>query len=170
MKTIILMTAAAAALAGCKPPTTEYNIGGNGTAADGSAQLPPDAESDATIDKGERAWAALAVKGDPQVLDGILADDYVGVTESGEVRNKAQEIAYWKQQPSDFASAGDPKMTYRHFGDTVLAQGVQTLMPKGGAMPMKVVWTDVWMFRDGKWQAVGSQDSVVPAKVGDDMG
>jgi ketosteroid isomerase-like protein len=158
MKRMILV--AAMALAAC---TQQKAPAGDGN-------LPSVQASDATIDKGERAWAALAIKGDPQVLQGLLADDYAGVTESGEVRNKAQEIAYWKQQPSDFASAGEPKMTYRHFGNTVLAQGQQTLRPKGGAMPMKVVWTDVWMFRDGKWQAVGSQDSVVPAKVGDDMG
>ena len=53
-------------------------------------------------------------------------------------------------------------MSYRQFGDTVLARGDQVLTPTAGAAPIRILWTDVWMFRDGKWQVVGSQNATVP--------
>lgn len=33
-----------------------------------------------------------------------------------------------------------------------------------GAPDLRLIWTDVWMWRDGKWQIVASQDSEVPEK------
>jgi len=163
----MLAAVAAMTLAGCTQQGQK--AAGNGDAAASGGQQS-DQAADAYIDKAEKAWAAMATTKDASILNGYLADDFVGVTETGDERNKQQEIKYWSEQPSDFASDTVPVMKYRHYGDTVIAQGAQTLKPKGGAFPMKIVWTDVWMYRDGKWQAVASQDSVVPAKASDDMG
>jgi hypothetical protein len=53
---------------------------------------------------------------------------------------------------------------YRHFGDTVLAQGQESLQRGDGKPGLSLIWTDVWMWRNGKWQVVASQDSVLPNK------
>ena len=104
--------------------------------------------------------SALATAKDPELLQRILAEDYSGVGDDGTVRNKAEEIAYWNALPLA-ASAEPPKMRYRSFGDTVLAQGDQVMTLEAGAEPIRILWTDVWMFRDGKWQIVGSQNATV---------
>ena len=156
MRTMLLAAAAALALTACTQqgqPTGE-----DSNAA--SAERPSEAESQAYIDRQDRAWSAMATKKDPTLLGRILAEDYSGVGDDGTVRNKAQEIQYWAELPL-VASAEPPKMTYRHFGDTVLAQGDQVLTPKGGA-PVRILWIDVWMFRDGRWQVVASQNATVP--------
>jgi hypothetical protein len=151
-------TFAALALAACSPA-------GQPAANEpdpGAAARPSEQESLAYIDKQDRAWAEDALKNDPALLETILAEDYSGVAGDGIVRNKAQEVRFWAALPP-VAGAQPPKMTYRSYGDTVLAQGDQVLTPKGGP-PVRILWTDVWMFRDGKWQVAGSQNAVVPPK------
>ena len=160
MNSMTIAAAAALALAACSPQ-------GQATGQDAntaSAKQPSQAESEAYINKAEQEWAALATTKDPAVLERILADDYAGVSDEGTAFSKEDEIKWETEQPDDFTAAAAPKMTYRHFGDTVLAQGEQMLTPKGGGDPVKILWTDVWMFRDGKWQVVGSQNAMVPAK------
>ena len=159
MKTMLLAAAAALALTAC---SQQGQVTRDDTNAAAAAERPSEAESQAYIDREDRAWASLATRRDPSLLERILADDYAGVSDDGTVRNKSQEIQYWAELPL-VASAEPPKMTYRHFGDTVLAQGDQVLTPKGGA-PIRILWTDVWMFRDGQWQVVGSQNATVPPK------
>lgn len=157
MKRMLLIGAAALALAGC---SYERAAADRGNAA--SAERPSAEESLAYVDRQDRAWSALATAKDPELLPRILAEDYSGVGDDGTVRNKAQEIAYWNALPLA-ASAEPPKMSYRQYGDTILARGDQVLTPQQGAAPVRILWTDVWMFRDGKWQIVGSQNATVPA-------
>ncbi len=63
-----------------------------------------------------------------------------------------------------FVSSKLDYVNYRHFGDTVLAQGAESLQRRDGGPDHRLIWTDVWMWRDGKWQIVASQDSVRPDK------
>ena len=55
-------------------------------------------------------------------------------------------------------------VNYRHFGDTVLAQGQESVQRKDGKPDLRLIWTDVWLWRNGKWQIVASQDSVLLKK------
>src|SRR4051812_32943275 len=157
MKTIIVGIAGALALGSCGQPGA-----GSGGA---QAQRPPDAESDAYMRKAEEDWAALAVKPIPGLLERILADDYVGVSSDTNLRSKAQQIALADEEPSGtYVSSKLDYVHYRHLGDTVIAQGQESLQRKDGKPDLSLIWTDVWMWRDGKWQVVASQDSVLPRR------
>ena len=155
MKRMIVAASLALALAAC----TQQREAGN----DAASQLASDQATRDYITRAEADWAALATRRDPQVLERILAKDYAGVSDDGTVRNKAQEIDFWNTLPLD-AAASSPKTTLRQFGDTVLFHGDQLLAPKAGAAPVRILWTDVWMFRDGQWQVVGSQNATVAPK------
>jgi hypothetical protein len=156
MKTICIATAIALVTA-CSPQ-------GNAKRNGAEAQRPSDSASDAYMRKAEQDWAALAVKPIPGLLDRILADDYVAVSSKGDVRSKAQQIKLDAPDPA-FVSSKLDYVHYRHFGDTVLAQGQESLQRKDGKPDLRLIWTDVWMFREGKWQVAASQDSVLPEKV-----
>ena len=160
MRAIIVGVAGALALASCSPSGTG-NADGNSSGA--QAQRPSDAETEAYMRKAEEDWAALAVKPIPGLLDRILADDYVAVSSKGDVRGKAEQLKLDALDPAYVSSKLD-YAHYRHFGDTVIAQGQESLQRKDGGPDLSLIWTDVWMWRDGKWQVVASQDSVLPAK------
>jgi hypothetical protein len=93
----------------------------------------------------------------------ILADDYSGVSSEGDFRTKADQIkAAGEPRTGTFVSTKLEYVHYRHFGDTVIAQGQESLKRADGKPDLKLIWHDIWMFRDGKWQIVASQDSVLP--------
>lgn len=146
----------------------------------GGSVKQDDAAIDAELIGLERQWAALAMSSDRGgLLERIIADDFSGMSDSGTVRTKAQEIAYWAKQPGTFAAAGPVTMTFHHYGGTVVGHGRQRLQFAGGGAPLNLVWTDTWMWRAGRWQVVASQDAVLPpdavvppddAAGGDNMG
>ena len=160
MKLLLTVVAASAALAACsaeRKPAAQAN-------EQAASQRPSDAESEAYMRKAEEDWANLAVKANPGLMDRILADDYVGVSSENRVVNKA---SYLKAQATEkytgrFVSSKLDYVNYRHFGDTVLAQGAESVKRADGTPDLRLIWTDVWMWRDGKWQVVASQDNVVP--------
>jgi len=133
--------------------------------AEAHAQRPSDADSEAYMRKAEVDWAEVAVRPMPGLLERIIADDYVGVNSDNVVRDKAREIALADEPHSGkYVSSKLEYVNYRHFGDTVLAQGQESVQRKDGKPDLRLIWTDVWMWRNGKWQIVASQDSVVPEK------
>ena len=157
MKSTIIAMAGAVWLAACsaQAPTKQP--------AATAAQRPSDAESEAYMRKAEADWSDLAVKNNPGLTERILADDYVGVNSDTVVRDKAKMIALANEKPSGtYVSSKLDYVHYRHFGDTVIAQGGESLQRKDGKPGLSLIWTDVWMWRDGKWQVVASQDSVLP--------
>jgi hypothetical protein len=160
MKAMIIAIAGALALASCTQPGSG-NAEANSSGA--QAQRPSDAEAEAYMRKAEADWAALAVKPIPGLLDRILADDYVAVSSKGDVRSKAQQLKLDAPDPA-FASSKLDYVHYRHFGDTVIAQGGESLQRKDGKPDLSLIWTDVWMWRDGKWQVVASHVSRPPEK------
>lgn len=122
-------------------------------------QRPSETESEAYMRKAEADWAALPPKEQPALLRRILADDFVGVGTKGAVRNKQEQIDADLRAPPA-APAKLDYVRYRHFGDTVLAQGQETAPGTAGDPATTLVWTDVWMLRNGRWQIVAAQDTV----------
>jgi hypothetical protein len=158
---IIIITAAAVALAACSPAGEK----GASNVAATAAQRPSDADSEAYMRKAEADWAEVAARAMPGLMERILADDYVGVNSDNAVRDKGKMIAQAAEPRSGkFVSSTLEYVNYRHFGDTVLAQGQEAVHRKDGGPDLRLIWTDVWMWRDGKWQIVASQDNVLGEK------
>ena len=158
MKMTMAAAAAALVLAGCS--AKQGTAAQNGDPA--SSQRPSDAETEAYMRKAETQWTVAPLKDRRALLERILADDYVGIGTHGAVYDKRGQIAADTSMPDDPGSAARlDYVHYRHFGDTVLAQGHETSASSGKTR--NVVFTDVWMFRNGKWQIVAGQDTVVSA-------
>lgn len=124
---------------------------------------PSRAETEASIRRSAEQWAA----GDAAAMRLFLAEDYVGVASTGEVRNKARQLEL-AAQPSPFSASRVDYVNFTHHGPLVIAQGAETLTPADGGPARKLVWTDTWLYRNGRWQVVASQDSVRPPEGHDD--
>lgn len=89
----------------------------------------------------------------------FVADDYRGVSVRGKVRRKADVIGFGP--PADKA-AGVFYADIRFPTPTVaIAQGEEWVEPGDGSARRRSIWTDVWLFRAGRWRIVTSQDSAV---------
>ena len=119
--------------------------------------------AEAEIQKIERAWAQVAVSGDPAVIEYIFADDFIGVSPDGAQYTKREFIDDTKAHPLGFISNELNEMKVRFLGNVAIAQGHETFARSDGERG-RFVWTDVLERRDGKWQLVAAQDVMVPVE------
>ena len=117
------------------------------------------------LTKMEHDWTDAALKKDAAALDKILADDWVGQGSTG-TSTKAQALAELKSGDNklDSQTLGDIKV--RVFGSTAVVTGSddEKSSYKGKDTSGHYVWTDVFMKRNGRWQAVASQGTLVAQK------
>jgi ketosteroid isomerase-like protein len=122
---------------------------------------PTDDPSSSYIRQAESDWAESVVTNDVKVLEGILADDFVGVDIDGSHYSKADAIKDYRTKPSEFASNHVNEVQIRFYGDAAVAQGSESWKKKDGT-PGTFFWTDTWIKRNGKWQVVAAEDLVAP--------
>ena len=114
----------------------------------------------------ERDWTDAGVKKDTATLDRILADDWVGIDSEGKAETKTQSLERIKSPDSTTDSATVAEMKVRIFGNTAVVTGinVEKSQAKGKDTSGRYVWTDVFVKRNGRWQAVASQFVRAPAQ------
>ena len=112
-----------------------------------------------TLIQIERDWMQANTKKDVAALDRILADDWTALDEEGKSQNKAQAVAELKSGVLVIQSAELGPIKVKVFGSTAVAIGSHTSKGtyKGKDASGKYVWTDVFVNRNGRWQAVVSQ-------------
>ena len=110
----------------------------------------------------ERNWTDAALKKDAAALDKILADDWVGQGPTG-IATKAQALAELKSGDNKVDSETLGEMKVRVFGNTAVVTGSddEKSSYKGKDTSGHHVWTDVFVKRNGRWQAVASQDTLM---------
>jgi len=114
----------------------------------------------AYIERCATEWAMSAVRIDNEVIARCVADDYRGFSSRGTLSTKPIMLAPYDPPGK---AAGLYYARPRFMTPTLaIVQGEEWWEPKDGSRKKHLIWTDVWMFRDGKWQIVSSQDSVVP--------
>ena len=112
-----------------------------------------------TLMQMERDWGQAAAKNDTAAVDKFVADDWVGIDFEGKSVTKAEAMADMKSGASTTQSFEIGPMKVRELGNTAVVTGSDTEKStyKGKDSSGKYVWTDVWVMRDGRWQAVASQ-------------
>ena len=111
----------------------------------------------------EAKWAASACSAQPD-LQNVIADDFQGTATNGHRYPKADAIASDPKPQSRDCQLGDVKV--RFFGDSIaIAYGAESRIAKdkdGTEAKRCQVWTDTWLKRNGQWQIVAAQDTVIP--------
>ena len=139
---------------------TDSNSSGNenSNASEEEVEPPPtdSAEVLADLTDIENEWTVANINADKRKLDFILADDYVGTDSDGKSQGKAEYIRTIERDTSiekwDFE---DLQVALR--GDRATLTGRIRLVVKGQDIVFS--FTDKFVWRDGRWQAVGSQVS-----------
>ena len=103
----------------------------------------------------ERHW--LQSETDPAALEDILAPDFLHVV-SGSIITKDQQLEFLREHPAS-SQEGDKHFEDLHvrvFGNTGIVNGA--VIAKTAHGERKTLFTDVFVYRDGKWQAVSAQE------------
>ena len=120
---------------------------------------------EAKVKEAGGLWEKAALQKDPSVLDGIIADDFVGTSSKGKVSTKSAMYAAMKADTDTYTSVAESDVRVHVFGNNVaVATGTSTEKGKtseGKEFNRKYQWTDTWMERGGKWQLVASQSALM---------
>jgi len=103
----------------------------------------------------ENRW--LRVEEDPVALEGILASDFLHVV-PGAIITKDQHLQFLREHP---AGGKRPERRFedlhvRVYGEAGIVNGAVIETTEHGER--KTLFTDVFAYRDGKWQAVSAQE------------
>lgn len=115
-----------------------------------------------TVTQLERDWYEATIKKDTATIDKIVADDWVVQTPYG-ASTKAETIADLKSGSFNMESGTLGDMKVRVFGDVAVVIGSDESKGsyKGKDTSGRWTWTDVFVKRQGRWQAVASQSAPV---------
>lgn len=121
-----------------------------------------DGADEQAIAKLEQDWAAAMVKGDMAALESNLAKEWT-LSEDGQVTTRAQSMAALKSGAYKLESASLRDLRVFVVGDaavaTMLVDTKGTFM--GKPVPPTSRSTDFFVKRDGRWQAVSTQNTTV---------
>ena len=95
-------------------------------------------------------------------LERILASDFLHTVVTGDVLTKGQHIEYSSKHlpPTDRTSHFEG-LQVRVYSDVGIVNGLVVTTNRKGNTVGKSVFTDVFVYRDGRWQAVNAQENAV---------
>ena len=102
----------------------------------------------------ESHW--LQVENDPSALESILAPDFLHVVPTG-IITKNEQLSYMRRHPvhEQIAEKHFENLHVRVYGDVGIVNGV---VVESGSARQETLFTDVFVCRDGKWEAVNAQE------------
>ena len=97
---------------------------------------------------------------DAATLERILAEDFVHPVPQGVFLSKAEHVDWFvKHLPPANRKARFDHMLVRIYGDTGVVNGMVVASDESGKEVGRTVFTDVFVYRDGLWQAVNAQEN-----------
>jgi ketosteroid isomerase-like protein len=106
-----------------------------------------------------RKWMEAYTKRDTAFLDLHMSDDYVGTFPDGTVHDKKSEIEAVASGALAITEMTPSKMTVRVYDNAAVITGQSSVKASVGGQDMsaELRFTDVWIKRGDRWQAVSSQ-------------
>jgi ketosteroid isomerase-like protein len=111
----------------------------------------------------EHEWIDAFMRGDTETLDRILADDFIFTDPEGSLLTKAEWIADMTSGELTFESINIDDLQVRMYGDAAVANGRVTVKArsKEGGFNGQYCYTDMYVKRGGRWQAVAEQATLL---------
>ncbi len=118
------------------------------------------AKDEATLVQIEQTWARALEEQDVQALSCILAGEFEDSDPEGKLSDRKATLAKAVGGPSIHHELSD---LHAHlYGDFGYIRGVAKAMNRQTKIIAKVRFTDVYVYRDGRWQCVAAHESSFP--------
>jgi ketosteroid isomerase-like protein len=138
-------------------------------ASPAAAKVPAKKMSvEAALKDNENRWEAAIAKHDTASIESLLASDFTGVSSKNKVQSRRALLSEIKGDKDTYVSTKNEKLDVHSYGGGV-AVVVGTAREKGTSKDGKAFdktyrFTDTWMERNGQWQCIASQNTLVTQK------
>ena len=115
-----------------------------------------------TVLRIEHDWLKALTERDRVTLDRILADDFMNSTWKGELRDKRQ-IFEGLAKPVEYSQRLDD-LKVNLYQETAIVRGINIVTDQTGRILTRIRFTDVFIYRGGRWQAVAAQETEIKTR------
>ena len=114
----------------------------------------------------ERQWDAAFHSQNADFIERVLAEEFIATYGDGSRGDKAKELALAREFDQQVDSSRLDDFIVKVFRDTAVVWFTQYLVGpvKGKPTEVQYQYMDVWVIRDGRWQAVASQSTRVGSR------
>jgi hypothetical protein len=119
------------------------------------------AKDQAALIQIEQTWARALEQHDADTLACVLADEFEDAGTDGKLTDRRATLAKAATAP---AAAVHHKLSDLHariHGDFAYIRGVAEAIDSQNKIVARVRFTDIYIFREGRWQCVAGQESLV---------
>lgn len=111
----------------------------------------------------ESAWNQAEIHHDANAASAILAENFISVDHHGALETKAQYLADMKDTAFNPEEISNSNPTVYLYGDTAIVTSTYRTkgIDKGKPFVHRGRFTDTWVKRDGKWQCVADQETLI---------
>ena len=117
------------------------------------------AKSEAALVELEQAWAAALGKHDAGTVACMLADEFEEADVDGSLHTRAQVLEHIPQRRP--GSNHLTELRAHVEGSFGYVRGLNEVMDASGKIVARVRFTDVFTYRDGRWQAILGHESLI---------
>jgi hypothetical protein len=114
----------------------------------------------------EREWDAAFHSQNAAFIETVLADEFIATYGDGSRGDKAKELALARDFDQQVDSSHLDDFIVKIYRDTAVVWFTQYLVGpvQGKQTQVQYQYMDVWVVRDGRWQAVASQSTRVGSR------
>lgn len=125
-----------------------------------AADCPKDQpKTAATLSALEQNWAAALSRKDADTVACMLADEFEDAGPDGSLQTRSQTLDHIPNKKPGVNHLSELRAFVEgNFGYT---RGLATLVDAAGKVVARVRFTDVFTYRDGRWQALAGQESLI---------
>lgn len=111
----------------------------------------------------EDQWSIAVVNKDQYTMDLLLSPVYAGISSSGEVFTRNQQIADMFDKAKSLMSLEQRVISVRMFGDTAVVSGTYDLKERtdGPDREERGIFTNLFVQRQNRWECVNAQRTPV---------
>ena len=125
-----------------------------------AADCPKDQpKTDAALVQAEENWAAALNRKDSDAVACLLADEFEDADVDGSLHNRGETLQKIRNKKPGTNELSE--MRGHVDGNLGYTRGLATLTDPSGKVVARVRFTDVFMYRDGRWQALAGHESLL---------
>jgi len=125
-----------------------------------AADCPKDQpKTEAALINLENTWADALSRKDADAVACLLADEFEDADVDGSLKTRAETLAHIPQRKPGINRLSEMRAHVE--GDFGFTRGLAELVDASGKVIARVRFTDVWTYRDGRWQALAGHESLL---------
>ncbi len=116
-------------------------------------------KTEAALIELEQDWAAALSRKDADAVACMVADEFEDADVDGSLHSRAQMLEHIPQRKPGVNHLSELRAHVE--GNMGFTRGLATLVDTSGKIVARVRFTDVFTYRDGRWQALAGQETLL---------